>query len=148
MAAGAFETVLAVGGMVADGSGSAAEIAMGLAIRLPVFAAALLIALHMRRGRGWARIILTLGLGVAGTASMVVQPIRALAQGRHLGAAFGEAGAMDLAFGASRALHVAAVLTAVVLMFLPAANAFFRARRASQAPGGTGETVQRRSRIR
>ncbi|MFF1418902.1 hypothetical protein [Streptomyces sp. NPDC058280] len=83
----------------------------------------------MRSGRGWARLTLALGLGVVGTASMVIDPIRALAGGRTLGAAFEEAGAMDLAFGASRALHVAAVLTAVVLMFLPAANAYFRARR-------------------
>ncbi|MFE7511537.1 hypothetical protein ACFU8I_09980 [Streptomyces sp. NPDC057540] len=129
VAAGAFETVLAVAEMVGDGSGSTAEIALGLAVRLPVFTAALLIASQMRRGRHWARMTLALGLGVAGTASMVVQPIQALAGGRSLTAAFGEAGAMDLAFGASRALHVAAVLGAVALMFRPAANAYFRARR-------------------
>ncbi|MFE7599506.1 hypothetical protein [Streptomyces sp. NPDC057494] len=129
VAAGVFETALAIAKMVGDGSGSAGEIAIGLAIRLPVFTAALLIAVQMHRGRHWARMTLALGLGVAGTASMVTQPIRALTQGHSLGTAFREAGAMDLAFGASRTLHVAAVLGAVVLMFLPAANAYFRARR-------------------
>ncbi|MFJ9414542.1 hypothetical protein ACIRPT_10300 [Streptomyces sp. NPDC101227] len=129
VAAGAFETVLAVGRMVAEGSGSVPAIAVGLTVRLAVFTAALLIALRMRRGRGWARITLALGLGVAGTASMVVEPLRALAQGHSPGAALAQADALDLVFGASRALHVTAVLTAVVLMFLPAANSYFRARR-------------------
>ncbi|MEU8438799.1 hypothetical protein AB0F18_39160 [Streptomyces sp. NPDC029216] len=130
VAAGVFETVLAVGRMAADGTGSASEIAVGLAIRIPVFAAALLIAVQMRRGRRWARIALTLGLGVVGTASMVAQPIRAWAQGRSLSTALQEAGAMDFAFAASRVLHVAAVLTAVVLMFLPAATPHFANKRA------------------
>lgn len=128
VAAGVFETLLAVGRMAADGTGSAAEIGTGLAIRVPVFACALLAARQMRLGRRWARIALTIGLGVLGTASMVVQPIRAWAQGRSPAVALQEAGVMDLAFGASRVLHVAAVLTAVTLMFLPAANAHFRKR--------------------
>lgn len=126
VAAGAFETVLAVGRLAADGSGSTTGIAVGLAVRLSVFTAALLVALRMRRGHGWARIALALGLGVAGTASMVAEPVHALAQGRTIGVELAQAGAMDLAFGASRVLHVAAVLSAVVLMFLPAANSHFR----------------------
>ncbi|MER7585363.1 hypothetical protein [Kitasatospora sp. NPDC097691] len=138
VAAGAFETVLAVGRMLADSSASGAGIAMGLAVRLPVFTAALLVARQMRRGRGWARITLALGLGVLGTASMVLQPIQALAQGRSLSWELAQAGPIDLAFGASRALHVGSVLTAVVLMFLPAANAFFRAARAGREPRPAG----------
>ncbi|MEW1635691.1 hypothetical protein AB0469_16610 [Streptomyces sp. NPDC093801] len=128
VAAGVFETLLAVGRMAAEGSGTVSEIVVGLAIRIPVFAGALLVAWQMRRGRGWARIVLTLSLGVAGTASMVVQPVRAWVQGHSLGTALQEAGPMDLVFGASRVLHVAAVLTAVTLMFLPTANTHFRKR--------------------
>jgi hypothetical protein len=45
----------------------------------------------MHRGRGWARFVLALGLGVAGMASMVAEPICALAQGHFLGAEFDEA---------------------------------------------------------
>lgn len=129
VAAGAFETVLAVGRLAADGSGSAAEIVGGLAVRLPVFAVALLLAVRMRRGQGWARILLTLGLGVVGMASMVVEPVRALAEGRTLGTALAEAGALDRVFGASRVVHVVAVLSALALMFLPAANRYFRLHR-------------------
>lgn len=73
-----------------------------------------------------ARIALALGLGVLGTASMVVQPLGYLADGGSVADALSRAGALDLVFGASRAVHVAAVLTAVALMFRPAANAYFR----------------------
>lgn len=138
VAAGAFETVLAVGRMLADSSGSGGGVAAGLAIRLPVFTAALLAARQMRRGRNWARIALALGLGVLGTASMVLQPIQALAQGRSLSWELAQAGPLDVVFGASRALHVGSVLSAVVLMFLPAANAFFRAARSRREPGPAG----------
>ncbi|MGP3977523.1 hypothetical protein ACTWQF_26625 [Streptomyces sp. 8N114] len=133
MAAGAFETVLTVGRMVADGSGSVPGIAVGLLLRLAVFTAALLVAARMRRGRAWARVTLALGLGVVGTASMVVEPLRALAGDETLRTALAEASALDLVFGASRTLHVTAVLTAVVLMFLPAANAYFSAARMAGA---------------
>lgn len=148
VAAGAFETVLAVGRLAAEGSGSAGEIATGLAVRLPVFTAALLVALRMRRGYGWARIGLTLGLGVVGTASMVTAPIHALAEGRAPGVVLREAGAMDLVFGASRVVHVAAVLSAVVLMFLPTADRYFRLVRADRASGDDGRTASPRVRIR
>ncbi|MFD1828561.1 hypothetical protein ACFSJS_02635 [Streptomyces desertarenae] len=148
VAAGAFETVLAVGRPAAEGPDSAAEIATGLAVRLPVFTAALLVALRMRRGYGWARIGLTLGLGVVGTASMVIAPIHALAEGRTPGAVLREAGAVDLVFGASRVVHVAAVLSAVVLMFLPTANRYFRFVRADRTSGGNRRTVSPRTPIR
>ncbi|MGH3313547.1 MAG: hypothetical protein ACRDP3_23670 [Streptomyces sp.] len=133
--------------LVADGSESTTEIAVSLAIRLPVFTAALLVALRMRRGHGWARIALALGLGVVGTASMVVEPIHVLAQGRTIGVELVEAGAMDLAFGTSRVLHVAAVLSAVVLMFLPAANSYFRLSRSDRA-GSNRQTLSHRTRVR
>ncbi|MFE2285389.1 hypothetical protein ACFXDJ_14585 [Streptomyces sp. NPDC059443] len=126
IAAGAFETVLAITRMTADGTGSAGEIGIGLAVRLTVFAAAALIARRMRAGARWARITLALGLGVLGTASMAVQPLGYLLDGGSLSAAAARAGALDWLFGASRAVHVAAVLTAVALMFRPASNAWFR----------------------
>ncbi|MFD7558679.1 hypothetical protein ACFV9E_29575 [Streptomyces sp. NPDC059835] len=128
VAAGAFETVLAIGRMVADGTASAGEIGVGLAVRLTVFTAAVLVAGRMRGGARWARITLALGLGVLGTASMVAQPLAHLADGGSLSAALSQADALDWLFGTSRAVHVAAVLTAVTLMFRPAANTYFRAR--------------------
>ncbi|MFJ3880336.1 hypothetical protein ACIPW5_23115 [Streptomyces sp. NPDC090077] len=125
VAAGAFETVLAVGRMAADGTGSAGEIGTGLAVRITVFGLAVLFARRMREGARWARVTLALGLGVLGTASMVAQPLGYLAGGGSVADALSRAGALDLLFGASRTVHVAAVLGAVALMFRPAANTWF-----------------------
>ncbi|MFJ2768782.1 hypothetical protein [Streptomyces sp. NPDC087300] len=127
VAAGVFETVLAVAGAAADGS--ADGIAFGLALRLAVFSAAVLVAVRMRRGAGWARLALTGGLGVLGTLSLVIGPVQWLADGHALADVFRDLDVLDVLFGASRVLHLAAVLTAVAFMFRPAANAWFRAAR-------------------
>ncbi|MEU7728077.1 hypothetical protein AB0B78_22975 [Streptomyces sp. NPDC040724] len=122
VAAGAFETALMVGRDPAEGFG------VGLAVRLAVFTAAVLVAVRMRRGAGWARIALAIGLGVLGTASLVVEPLGFLLDGGSLADALARADALEWVFGVSRTVHLAAVLTAVALMFRPAANAFFRER--------------------
>lgn len=126
--AGFFETVLMVGGMVSDGDASAGEIAGGLLLRMTVFSAAVLVAVQLRRGKNWARLTLAVGLGVLGTLSLVIEPVRWLADGHSPGDAFRDLGAVDALFGASRVLHLSAVLAAMVLMFRPTANAWFRAR--------------------
>ncbi|WKD31727.1 hypothetical protein [Streptomyces xanthophaeus] len=120
VAAGAFETALMVGRAPADGIGA------GLAVRLAVFTAAVLVALRMRRGAGWARISLAIGLGILGTASLLVGPLGYLLDGGSLSAALAHADALEWVFRVSRTVHLAAVLTAVVLMFRPAANRYFR----------------------
>lgn len=122
VAAGAFETAL----MIARDPGDAAGV--GLAVRLTVFTLAVLTAFRMRSGARWARVALAVGLGVVGTASLVVEPLGYLLDGGSLFAALSGADAPDLVFGASRTVHLAAVLTAVALMFRPAANAYFRER--------------------
>jgi hypothetical protein len=43
-----------------------------------------------------------------------------------VGSLLSEANALGVLFGVSRALHITAVLTALVWMFVPAANAYFR----------------------
>ncbi|MEU5952875.1 hypothetical protein [Streptomyces sp. NPDC047525] len=127
--AGFFETVLMVGRLISDGDTSAGEIAGGLLVRMTVFSAAVLVAVQLRRGRNWARLTLAVGLGVLGTLSLVVEPVRWLAD-HPLGDAFRDLDVVDVLFGASRVLHLSAVLAAMVLMFAPTANAWFRARTA------------------
>lgn len=128
--AGFFETVLMAGRMLSDDEASAGEMAGGLLLRMAVFSAAVLVAVQLRRGRNWARLTLAVGLGVFGTLSLVIEPLRWLADGHSLGDAFRDLGAVDVLFGASRVLHLSAVLAAMVLMFRPTANAWFRARAA------------------
>ena len=121
--AGVFETVL----MVA--SGRAAEGAViGVVVRAVVFAAAVLVVLRMFSGRRWARWVLTGTLGFLGTLSLTVDPLRWLAEGNSINELLRGSGAVDLLFGGSRVVHVAAVLYGCVLMFVPSANAYFRTR--------------------
>ncbi|MGW6059745.1 hypothetical protein [Streptomyces sp. NPDC055189] len=127
--AGFFEAVLMAGRLIADGGTSAGELSGGLVPRMAVCSAAVLLAVQLRRGRNRARLALAAGLGVLGTLSLVAEPVRWLAD-HPLGDAFRDVGAVDVLFGASRVLQLSAVLTALVLMFRPAANAWFRARAA------------------
>lgn len=59
---------------------------------------------------------------------MVAEPLGNLLDGKSISAALDQFGALDWLFGISRTVHVAAVLTAVALMFRPAANVYFRKR--------------------
>ncbi|MFF5210393.1 hypothetical protein [Streptosporangium sp. NPDC000396] len=132
--AGVFEAALAVTGMLADGSASLTGLAAGLGFRLTVFAAAIFMAVRLRQGRNWARIALALTLGVFGTLSLVIDPIRWLLEGHSVGEAIADADAMTLVFAGSRIVHLTAVLSAMALMFSSAANAYFRS--ASRPPRG------------
>ncbi|MFD9375330.1 hypothetical protein ACFWBH_07280 [Streptomyces sp. NPDC059999] len=127
VAAGVFETVLSISRMPVDGR-AADVIGVGLAFRLAVFTAAVLTTLRMRAGAHWARLALALGLGILGTASLVVEPLGYLLDGGSIASAAERADGGARIFAASRAVHVAAVLTAVFLMFRPASNAWFRGR--------------------
>lgn len=119
--AGVFETcsVVAREGLTGDAGG-------GVAVRTAVFAVAVAVAWQMRAGRRWARITLAVGLGVVGLASLIADPIAWLAAGNSVPRLIADSGPADLAFGVSRAVHVAAVLTGLTLMFTPSANAWFR----------------------
>jgi hypothetical protein len=126
VAAGAFETVLAVIGMFSDGSATAGALISGVGLRLVVFGTAIFLALRLRQGRNWARWALAVLLGVFGLLSMVVEPVQWLLAGHSIVEAVSGAHAMDLLFGGSRLAHVLAVLAAMVLMFQPKANGYFR----------------------
>ncbi|MEV8019930.1 hypothetical protein AB0O76_26980 [Streptomyces sp. NPDC086554] len=139
VAAGVFEMVLAVGGLIADGDTTAGEMAGGLLLRMTVFSVAVLLAVQLRRGRNWARWVLAVGLGGFGTLSLVVGPVQWLADGHSPLDAFRDLGVVDALFGASRVLHLSAVLGALVLMFVPAANTWFKEQSGTrpERPSGT-----------
>ena len=130
--AGVFETVLMVAsGRVAGGA------VVGVAVRAAVFVAAVVVVLRMYSGHRWARWVLTVALGVVGTLSLTVDPVLWLVDGNSISETVRASEAVDLLFGASRVVHVAAVLCGCVLMFVPPANAYFRARPARPARGRT-----------
>jgi hypothetical protein len=139
VAAGVFETILAiieaVSGQLASGTG----VIVGVSMRLLIFSVVVYVASQMLRGRNWARFVLAIGLGVFGALSIVIGPVSWLAEGHTIGEFVAGADLMLLLFASSRVVHLIAVFAALVLMFRPAANDYFRAARAARrrAPGRT-----------
>ena len=120
---GVLETVLMVAGGRVVG-----DAVLGVAVRAGVFTAAVLVVWKMFSGRRWARWVLAGTLGVLGTLSLTVDPVLWLAEGNSIDELIRSSGTIDLLFGGSRMIHVAAVLGGCVLMFVPSANAYFRTR--------------------
>jgi hypothetical protein len=126
VAAGLFETTLVVIESTAGEIGSAAELAVGVAVRLLAFTALVYLALRLRQGRNWARLALAVLYGGFGTLSLVIGPVTWLAEGGLLADATAAADLGSVLFAASRLVHVAAIIAALILMFHPAANAYIR----------------------
>ena len=129
VAAGLFETTLVVVDATAGDVGSAAEVAVGVTIRLLAFTGLVYLAAQLRQGRNWARIALAVLHGGFGTLSLVIGPITSLAEGGSLADAIAAADVGSVLFAASRLVHLGAIIAALILMFLPAANAYIRATR-------------------
>jgi hypothetical protein len=100
-----------------------------LAKRAVIYAGVVVLVLALPRGRNVVRWTLAVLLGVVGTASLVVEPLIWLASGASPVEYLADAGLPDLAVVVLRAVHLAAVVVALVLMFRPASNAYFSSRR-------------------
>jgi hypothetical protein len=124
VAAGVIETIIRVISSL-DGSPDSS----GLLIRVIVYAVAVYVIAQMRLGKKWARLALAVLLGGIGTLSLVIDPISWLAAGNSLREVFTEADLLFFLIAPIRVVHLAAVVAAMVLMFLPAANDYFRAAR-------------------
>jgi hypothetical protein len=126
VAAGLFETTL----VLIDAAGgelvSAAEVAVGVTVRLLAFTGLVYLAVRLRQGRNWARIALAVLYGGFGTLSLVIGPVTWLAEGGSLADAMAATDMWSLLFAASRLVHLAAIIAALILMFHPAANAYIR----------------------
>jgi hypothetical protein len=124
---GCAETALGAAGELASPGGMpGTAVALVVAARLAVTAAMGALAFALLAGRGWARAALAVLLGVVGLLSMVYEPVGELAAGVPLAEVFPTDGPSAIAFLVVRGVHVAAVLTAVVAMFLPTAGAYIR----------------------
>ena len=133
VAAGLFETILVVVEATAGEVGSAAEVAVGVTVRLLAFTGLVYLAAQLRQGRNWARIALAVLYGGFGTLSLVIGPATWLAEGGSLPDAMAAADLGSVLFAASRLVHLGAIIAALILMFHPAANAYIRATRRTRA---------------
>jgi hypothetical protein len=137
VAAGVLETIIRVIDSLSVGSSSGGEaVVTGVAIRVVVYTVVVYIIVQMRLGKRWARLTLAVLLGMIGTLSLVIDPISWLAGGNSLREVFTQADLLFVLIAPIRVVHLAAVIAALALMFLPAANTYFR--RASSAAGTPG----------
>jgi hypothetical protein len=121
VAMGVLETVIRVVYSLSGGPDSS-----GLLIRVVVYIVAVYVIVQMRSGKGWARLTLAVLLGGVGTLSLVIDPISWLASGNSPGEVLAQADALFYFVAPIRVVHLAAVIAALVFMFVPAANAYFR----------------------
>ena len=133
VAAGVLETIIRIIDAWAMGwiSGSGGEtdvtsVISGVVVRVIVYTLVLYIITRMRLGKRWARLTLAVLLGGIGTLSLVIDPISWLAGGNSLSEVFTEADLLFFLIAPIRSVHLAAVIAALVFMFLPAANTYFR----------------------
>ena len=132
VAAGVLETIIRIIDASAMGwiSGSGGETDVtGVLIRVIVYGLVVYMVTRMRLGKRWARLTLAVLLGGIGTLSLVIDPISWLAGGNSLSEVFTEADLLFYLIAPIRTVHLVAVIAALVLMFLPAANTYFRGSR-------------------
>jgi hypothetical protein len=137
VAAGVIEMIIRIidALLIASGSGGEADLIAaisGVVIRVIVYTLVVYIITRMRLGKRWARLTLAVLLGVFGILSLVIDPISWLAGGNSLSEVFTEANLLFFLIAPIRAVHLAAVIAALVLMFLPAANTYFRGSRSAR----------------
>jgi hypothetical protein len=134
VAAGVLETIIRTidASLMASGSGGETDVTGAISnvvIRVIVYTLVVYINTRMRLGKRWARLTLAVLLGMMGTLSLVINPISWLAEGNSLSEVFTEANFLFFLIAPIRTVHLAAVIVALALMFLPAANTYFRGSR-------------------
>lgn len=110
-----------------DVGGSAGQ----LAPRLVLYAVVLVVVWLFLLGRNWARWVLLLGIGVVGTASLIIEPLAWLMSGPDFGAWWRALTVRDGVAALARGVHLLAVLASVALMLHPATRRY--------VTGGPGE---------
>src|SRR5215212_10373495 len=122
--AGVLETIVRIIESLSTSSGG-----VGLVVRVLIYSVVVYVVTQMRRGEGWARLTLTVLLGGLGTLSLVIDPIMWLAAGNSPLDTFTQADLLFAIVAPIRVVHLATLFGALVFMFLPAANDYFRSAR-------------------
>lgn len=119
-----------LGANLSEGGGPLSSMLAGrgpeLAVRFTAYLLLFGLSMAMAAGRSWARIALLLIFGVVGTLSLVMEPIGWLVAGGDAVGYLQGADARGWIVIVSRVAHLACVILAVMLMFGPAANGYFR----------------------
>jgi hypothetical protein len=106
-----------------------------LAARFGIYTVLTVLVLALRTGRNSVRWAVAVLLGGFGTVSLLIEPVSWLLAGGSPGLFLVTADAPALVAAVLRIAHLIAVFSALVLMFRPAANAWFRGPKAQTTNG-------------
>ncbi|MFD6270318.1 hypothetical protein [Nocardia asteroides] len=124
LAAGAAEGLL----RAVRGGGEFGATAAGLLPRLGIYLVVAAVALVMLNGSRVARALLTVGIGVVGLLSLIIEPVAVLLSADDYAALFGELAPSSAVLVGCRTVHILAVLVAIAAMYTPAAHRWFTQR--------------------
>jgi hypothetical protein len=99
---------------------------MGILIRGIIYIIFIFVTIQMRKQRNWARIILAIGLGIVGTLALIIDPISWMMKGHAISESFVGLNVWSVLFTISRIIHIICVSAALLWMFQPNANKYFR----------------------
>lgn len=133
VAFGALMTALAAGAAegllrAVRGGGEFGATAAGLLPRLAIYLVVAAVALVMLNGSRVARALLTVGIGVVGLLSLIIEPVAVLLSADDYAVLFGELAPSSAVLVGCRTVHILAVLVAVAAMYTPAAHRWFTQR--------------------
>ncbi|MFD6220294.1 hypothetical protein [Nocardia asteroides] len=124
LAAGAAEGLL----RAVRGGGEFGATAAGLLPRLAIYLVVAAVALVMLNGSRVARALLTVGIGVVGLLSLIIEPVAVLLSADDYAVLFGELAPSSAVLVGCRTVHILAVLVAIAAMYTPAAHRWFTQR--------------------
>ncbi|MEV6324430.1 hypothetical protein AB0M45_25060 [Nocardia sp. NPDC051787] len=103
-----------------------ADLLAGFGIRIVIYLVVLAVAVRMTHGDRWARLLITVGIGVFGLLSLISEPLAAAMSAKELRDLFTDVTAVSVSLGVFRAAHIAAVLIAVPALYTRSARRWFR----------------------
>ncbi|MFD4432099.1 hypothetical protein [Nocardia sp. NPDC058497] len=124
LAAGAAEGLL----RAVRGGGEFGATAAGSLPRLAIYLVVGAVALYMVNGSRVARAVLTVGIGVVGLLSLIVEPLAVLLSTDDFGELFAGLSPSSAVLAGCRAVHILAVVIAIPAMYTPAAHRWFTQR--------------------
>ncbi|MGV9722690.1 hypothetical protein [Nocardia beijingensis] len=104
------------------------SLATGLGLRIAIYLLVLAVAVRMTRGDRWARLLITVGIGVFGLLSLIIEPLAAAMSANEFRDLFRDDSRLALLLATLRTVHVVAVLIAIPALYTRSARRYFRGR--------------------
>ncbi|WP_454194759.1 hypothetical protein [Nocardia sp. Marseille-Q1738] len=103
-----------------------AGLVAGFGMRVAIYLVVLAVAVRMTSGDRWARLLITVGIGVFGLLSLIIGPLAAAMSAKELRDLFTDVTPASVSLGVFRAVHIAAVLIAIPALYTRTARRYFR----------------------